>query len=170
MLDWLNTDRERAARKYETIRRRLIETLASRGCHEADYWADKTIDRVVSKIDEVVKGYEGDPAYYFYGVAKKVYLECLKKKPLSYVPPAPASPDDVEREHACLEHCLTRLPEEDRELILGYYSKERGEKIINRNDLARKLEIALNALRIRAYRIRIVLKDCIQDCLGGETP
>ena len=169
MLDWLNPDRERAGRKYEAIRRRLIEILASRGCYEAEYWADQTIDRVVSKIDEVAKDYEGDPAHYFYGVVKKVYLECLKKKPPAYVPPAAAASDEVEREHACLEHCLGRLTAEERELILGYYSKDRGEKIINRTEMARRLKIALNALRIRVYRTRIALKECIVDCLGRET-
>jgi DNA-directed RNA polymerase specialized sigma24 family protein len=169
MLDWLNADRQQAGRKYEAIRRRLTEILAGRGCHEAEDLADETIDRVVSKIDAVVQDYEGDPAYYFYGVAKRVHLEWLKKAPPPHLPP-PTSSDEVEREHACLEHCLARLPAEDRELVLGYYSKEQREKIMNRNELARKLGIALNNLRIRVYRIRLALKDCIEDCLGRETP
>jgi len=169
MLEWLNPDREQAGVKLEKIRRRLSEMLASRGCYEADYWADETIDRVVLKIDEVVKNYEGDPAYYFYGVSKKMYLECMKKRPPSYVPPAPTPPDDVEREYAHLEACLARLTEADRDLILRYYGKEGREKIQNRNVLAQELGIGLNALRIRVYRIRITLKDYIRDCFAQET-
>ena len=169
MLDWLNADRQQAGMKYETIRRRLTEILASRGCHEAEDIADEAIDRVVSKIDMVMKDYVGDPAYYFYGVAKRVHLEWLDKKALPYMPP-PASSDEVEREHACLDHCLALLPQEDRELVLGYYSKERREKIINREEMARKLGIGGNALRLRVYRIKNILKDCVRDCLGRETP
>ncbi|MCA1633612.1 MAG: hypothetical protein LC802_07820 [Acidobacteria bacterium] len=168
MLEWLDPDRERAGNKHEQIRRRLIEILASRGCHEPEQWADETITRVVLKIDEVVKNFEGDPAHFFYGVAKNVFREYIKVKPLAFCPPAPAPPDEVEREHACLEHCLARLDEEDRGLILGYYSKERREKIDNRNEMARRLGVAANALRIRVYRIRIGLKECIRDCLGVE--
>lgn len=171
MLEWIDRDHEQAGRKLEQIRRRVIEILASRGCYDAEYWADETIDRVASKIDEVVEGYEGNPAYYFYGVAKRVYLECMKKRPPSYsarVPNPPGESDDVEREHMCLEHCLARLSDEDRELVLGYYSKERREKIVDRDAMARERGIGLNALRIRVYRIRIVLKGCIQDCLRRE--
>jgi DNA-directed RNA polymerase specialized sigma24 family protein len=168
-LAWLNPDREQAGAKLETIRRRLVEILASRGCPDADYWADETIDRVVSKIDDVMPGYEGNPAYYFYGVAKKIYLECMKKTLHPYAPPPAQPSEDIEREHECLEGCMVRLTEEDRTVILGYYSKDGREKIINRNELAQKLGIGLNALRIRVYRIRIALKVCIEDCLGRET-
>ena len=82
MLEWLNPDRDQAVKKYEKIRCRLIEILAGRGCHEAEDLSDEVIDRVVAKIDDVTKNYEGDPAYYFYGVAKKVLLEYWKPKPL----------------------------------------------------------------------------------------
>lgn len=167
-LYWLNPDPEQAGKKYESIRGRLIEILASRGCHEADLWADVTIDRVVSKIDEIEETFEGDPAHYFYGVARKVFLEYLKKKPHSATPLPPAPPprpDNVELEHACLEHCLDRLSRQDRNLICSYYTKERREKIKNRTDLAATLGIGLNALRIKTHRIRITVKSCVQDCL-----
>lgn len=168
MLQWLAEDRDQAERKYESIRRRIIEILASRGCHDAEQWADVAIDRVVSKIDEIVKDYEGDPALFFYGVAKKVALECVKPKTLRNMP-APPSPDpDLELNHACLEHCLTQLSREDRYVIEEYYAKDGREKIVTRNKLAEKLGIGLNALRIRVHRIRIVLKDCILECLKRE--
>lgn len=168
MLLWLAEDREQAGRKHESIRRRIIEILASRGCHEAERWADVAIDRVVSKIDEIVKDYEGDPALFFYGVAKKVALECVKPKtPRNPNPPSPPDPD-LELNHACLEHCLKQLSREDRYLIEEYYAKDGREKIETRDKLAEKLGIGLNALRIRAHRIRIVLKDCIIDCLKRE--
>ncbi|HKU75942.1 MAG TPA: hypothetical protein VJR02_18685 [Pyrinomonadaceae bacterium] len=169
MLVWLNPNRELAAKKYVSIRRRVIEILASRGCYEADYWADIVIDRVVSKVDKVMVNFEGDPAFYFLGVAKKVfyeYLDYLKKQSSTPVPPEPPPPDKLELEHACLESCRSHLPAEDRELIQNYYCDTGRTKIENRNRMAEKLGIGLNALRIRTHRIRIVLRRCMEDCLN----
>ncbi len=168
MLQWLAEDREEAGRKHESIRRRLIEILANRGCHEAEHWADVAIDRVVSKINEIVENFEGDPALFFYGVAKKVAFECVKPKPARNPPPAPSPDPDLELYHACLDYCLKQLSNEDRYLIEEYYAKDGREKIETRNKLAKTLGIGLNALRIRALRIRVVLKDCIIDCLKRE--
>jgi DNA-directed RNA polymerase specialized sigma24 family protein len=168
MLNWLADDRDQAAKKYESIRRRIIEILGSRGCPEAEHWADVTIDRVVSKIDKITKNYEGDPALYFYGVAKKVALECVKPKPNRNIPPPPPPDEDLELEHFCLEHCLKQLPSEDRDVVKEYYAKDGREKIDNRNKLAKKLGIGLNALRIRVHRIRIVLRKCVRECIKLE--
>ena len=171
MLTWLSPNRELAAKKYESIRRRVIEILASRGCYEADDWADIVIDRVVSKVDKVMVGFEGDPSFYFFGVTKKVffeYLEYLKKKPATYVLPPPPPPEKLELEHACLESCSSRLSVEDRELIQKYYCHTGREKIDNRKEMAKKLGIGLNALRIRAHRIRIALRRCIDNCLNSN--
>src|SRR5437588_11238646 len=90
LLTWLHPDDERqAGEKYEEIRRRIIQILARRGCRVAEELADETITRVCKKVKEITRTYEGDPALYFYGVANKVYLESLKKRP-SPIPFPPA--------------------------------------------------------------------------------
>ena len=119
------------------------------------------------KIPEIISDYVGDPALYFYGVAKKVALECQRKR-IPIVPPPDPPPEDIELEHACLDHCLRQLTPDDRYVIEEYYAKDGREKIDNRERLAKKLGIGLNALRIRSHRIRIILKDCILDCLKRE--
>lgn len=167
MLSWLDTDRERAGEKYEKIRRRLVEIFASRGCQEADDLADETINRVARRSQDVAEGYVGDPAHYFYAVAKKVFLEYVRAKPPSgMVPPTPVPAAEIEREHACLDRCLGQLQAQDRELIVQYFSEERRMKIDQRKGLANRLGIAPNALRIRIHRIKLTLKQCIQECLG----
>ena len=165
LLDWLDSDREQAGLKYEQIRRNLIKIFVNRGCADAEDFADETINRVVSKLDEVKKEFSGDPARYFYGVANKIFLEFQRRKP-----PEPPSfpPDDsnrVEQEFRCLEHCIARLSEENRELLLLYYQAEGRDKIERRKWLAEKLGIAPNALRIRAFRIRTALQLCVEKCL-----
>jgi DNA-directed RNA polymerase specialized sigma24 family protein len=171
LLAWLDPDRERAGWRYEEIRRRLVKLFTCRGCGEPEALADETIDRVVKRLKEIEASYTGDRALYFYGVANKVYLEYLRRRtPAPPPPPAPSDDvdDEAEREYACLDRCMERLPDANRELILRYYEEEKGAKIDQRRRLAENLGIALNALRIRAHRIRAVLQECVEDCLEGQ--
>ena len=169
LLAWLDPDdRERAALKYEQIRLRLIKFFTCRGCPDADMLADVTIDRVTQKVPEVVPGYVGEPAPYFYAVAQKVFLESLRKRPPApYVPPPTAESEEVERNHACLERCMEELSPSNRDLILEYYRNDKRAKIDRRRELAEALGIAQNALRIRAHRIRAVLQRCVHGCVEG---
>jgi RNA polymerase sigma factor (sigma-70 family) len=172
LLSWLHPDRDQAGRKYEDIRRRLIRIFIHRGCTTAEDLADETIVRVTRKVREVRAAYNpgDDPALYFYGVARNVYREYLKRRPEPPAapppPPADDDDDDVTPHYDCLEKCLKRLTPRNRELILEYYQTEEGPKIESRKKLADRFGLALNALRIRTHRIRAELKKCVQECLG----
>jgi DNA-directed RNA polymerase specialized sigma24 family protein len=178
LLGWLDADRERAGSKYEAIRLRLIKIFTCRGCSEADELADETINRVTAKVEEVADNYSGDPALYFYGVCQKVHLEYLRKYQKKQADVAVDSAtlnatsisldDDIEPEYECLERCLEHLPADNRDLVLRYYQQEKQLKIVHRKRLARELGIAVNALRIRAHRIRLVLQRCVLDCLEQQ--
>ena len=166
LLAWLDPSREQAGKRYEEIRRRLIKIFTCRGCVEADSLADETINRVTQKMQTLAESYTGDPALYFYGVAHKVHLEYLRRKPAPALPPPPLdSSDEIEREYDCLERCMQQLTPDNRELVLQYYQEEKQAKINHRKQLAEQLGIALNALRIRAHRIRATLHQCVQNCL-----
>jgi len=165
LLNWLGSDRERAGEKYEAIRLRLIRIFCCRGCQEAEDLADQTINVVLSKIDWLTENYKGDPALFFYGVAKKIYQEQLKKKPPPE-PPPPVDVTEVERECGCLEVCLKQeLPQADRQLVLRYHEKEKQERIDLRKQIARELGITINALRIKVHHIHSRLRPCIEQCL-----
>jgi DNA-directed RNA polymerase specialized sigma24 family protein len=165
LLRWLDTDRDRAGEKYEKIRLRLIRIFTLRGCGDVEDLADETINVVASKIDWLIETFKGDPALFFYGVAKNIYHEHFKKKP----PPVPAPPPDVtrvEQECECLEECLKQqLTVTDRQLVLRYHEKEKQEKIRLRKQIAIELGITLNALRIRVHHIHARLRPCIEQCL-----
>src|SRR3712207_6798979 len=75
LLGWLGPDPESAGRKYELIRGRLIMMFRARRCLFAEDLADTTFERVARKLADLTAEFTGDPARYFYGVAKKVYLE-----------------------------------------------------------------------------------------------
>jgi DNA-directed RNA polymerase specialized sigma24 family protein len=179
LLDWLDPDREQAGRKYEAIRLRLIKILTSRACLEAERLTDETMNRVTSKVEEIAKGYVGDPALYFYAVAQKVHLEYLRKEHTRQAALSAEATDAVlnmpqasltehfEAEYQCLETCLAQLPVETRDLMVRYYEREGQAKIEHRKQLAAELGIAVNALRIRAHRIRQGLQVCVRRCLAA---
>jgi DNA-directed RNA polymerase specialized sigma24 family protein len=167
LLAWLDANPEAAARKYEQIRTRLIRIFVCRGCLESEDLADETIDRVARRLNDIAATFTGDPARYFYGVANKIHLEYLRRKP---IPPPPVPDDDTDtdqdaREYECLERCMQQLSPKNRELVLEYYQEERWAKIDHRKRLANQLGIALNALRIRACRIRASLLECVKNCV-----
>jgi len=53
------------------------------------------------------------------------------------------------------------LPRTERALILNYYLNEKGQKIEDKRRIASSMGIAATALRVRAYRIRRRLEDCV---------
>jgi len=166
LLDWLDRDRDQAGRKYETVRRRLIKVFTCRGCGEAEDLADETITRVTARVPEIAPTYQGDPVLYFYGVAKKVYREWLRRqtRPVSASPP-PRDEAEDERVYECLDGCMQKVPEQNRQLVLRYYENEKKAKIEERKIIADELGIGINALRIRAHRIRTLLRNCVKSCM-----
>jgi DNA-directed RNA polymerase specialized sigma24 family protein len=166
LLAWFDSNREQAGKKYEDIRRRLIKIFTSRGCLVAEDLADETINRVAGKVHELAANYTGDPALYFYGVAKRVFQEYLKKSATTPTPPPVELPENIEHEHFCLERCIERLTPQNRDIVLSYYKEERQAKIDYRKIIAEKLGITTTALRIRAHRIRLTLHECIVRCLN----
>ncbi len=170
LLAWLDPDRDQAGKKYEYIRRRLIKIFDCRGRHDAEDLADETINRVTLKAAKIAEEYVGDPALYFYGVANKVYLESVRKRPAPAPPPPPDTFAEVEQEYECLEKCLEQISLNSRELILEYYQNDKRVKVEYRRKLAERLGIAQNAVRIRAYRIRLALQRCVQACLEQNSP
>lgn len=175
LLAWLNPDRARAGEKYEEIRQSLIKILTWRRCNKAEDVADEVISRVTEKLPELVKHYKGDPALYFYGVAKRVLLEYRKGEklhvPLSEVnereiAPSQEQSGEPERMRECLKLCLQSLSPKKRETIMAYYLRDKQAKIDNRKEMARQMGVAGNTLRVRAYRIRAALEECVKRCLG----
>jgi len=79
--------------------------------------------------------------------------------------------EHLEKEHLleCLNRCLLRLSPESIYLITRYHQGEETSDKVRRKELARALGIPLNALRIRAYRIRAELEKCVMDCLNRRS-
>ena len=166
LLRWLDADRARAGDLYEEIRLQLIKIFTARGCLVAEDLADETIDRVAKKTQAIDSTYEGNPALYFYGVARMVYLEYLREKRVAPPPPFLDGQDEEQR-YLCLESCLERLTPKNRQLIVAYYGEDNG-KIDRRKALAESLGMEPNALWVRVHRIREKLRHCVGECLQSK--
>ena len=154
---------------YDRLRSKLIRIFARRGCAIPEDLADETISRVSARIDEIADTYVGDPVRYFYGVARNVHLE-YTRRPYTVPLKDDARTSDIasfetepdEETLTYLDLCMKRLSAQDQKLILEYYQHDKSAKIDTRKRLADGLRIGLNALRIRAYRIRRQLHECLR--------
>lgn len=181
LLAWLDSDRSQAWEKYGRLRRSLIKIFSWAVCSDVDGMADETMDRVAARVKELQGSYRGDKSLYFYGVARMLIKESWRSgrmhvaldeaRDLEAPPPADDEEEQTEELiHRCLEHCMKHLPPADRELIVEYYVKEKQAKIRHRKELARKLGMLTNALRVKVHRIRGVLEQCIERCLEQPPP
>jgi DNA-directed RNA polymerase specialized sigma24 family protein len=174
LLARLDDDRERAGKAYEEARRKLVKFFEWNGSGSPEEHADETINRVARKVNEgeEIRNVRG----YFGGVARLLLLEIYKEREYergaieSLPPPSRITEEDDHGEprRECFERCLESLPRESRELIVEYYREEKGAKIELRKGLAARLDIPLNALRIRAHRIRARLEECVHECLEQQ--
>ena len=169
LLKWLDSDSERAAEKYESIRNGLIKIFVSRGFENAEELADHTFDRVASSVTQLIETYVGDPARYFWGVARAVMMESSRRKAQVLMPVVMVGSGDVsDRAYNCLEKCLNQLSETDRDLILQYYASEKRSKVARREELARSLGVSSNLLQVKVRKIRRKLEACIRAGLKDE--
>jgi DNA-directed RNA polymerase specialized sigma24 family protein len=167
LLCWLDRDRDLAGKKYESIRQSLIKIFVWQGCTDGEELADETINRVLKKISPVKKSYVGDPALYFYGVARKILLE-TKRRPEREVEIDHALSlsdlsnleDSLEKDRTeslenLLDEWLNTLTKRERDLLLNYYVDEGIARIRNRKKLGKAWKLSSAALRQRVHRLKV---------------
>jgi RNA polymerase sigma factor (sigma-70 family) len=170
-LSRLNQDREQAGQEYERVRGRLILYFQCREIVQAEDCADEAINRVILKLetDHQIR----DLVTYIFGVARLILLENHRSQQRHQViedehivsPISSDEDDELQRHMDCLRRCLQGLPADDRDLITQYYQEQKRAKINLRQELAQRFEIDLNALRVRAYRLRNSLQKCVRKCV-----
>lgn len=173
LLARLDDDRTLAGEKYEIIRAKIVKFFEWRGCFNTDDLADETINRVARRLDEGEEILNLNS--YFYGVARLLFMETLKEQEktrqaednLLTSEQFSIEEDVNETRIKCFEKCLSKLPDETREMIVEYYQDDRRAKIERRKEIAERMRIPLNALRIRAHRIRAKLEECVSNCVGN---
>lgn len=183
LLDWIDEGEDSGGEQYLEMRRRLVSYFDRKNCPSPDEMADETLNRVARRLEEEGEIVDTTPAHYCYIIAKFVFLEYTRRSERGQVsldemalsaqpsvnPSAVAQlKEESERKErllGCLEHCLGRLNTQSRELIVQYYQGEQRVKIENRRAIAERFGISVNALSIRACRLRDRLETCVGKCL-----
>ncbi|HWN10508.1 MAG TPA: hypothetical protein VNO50_14790 [Pyrinomonadaceae bacterium] len=183
LLTWLDEGTNSEGQKYLEMRRRLVSYFDRKNCVPPDELADETLNRVARRLEEEGAIESESAARYCYITARFVFMEHLRniknadqlldesrRMPLAAFP-QPGTEDEnraKERMLNCLEQCTSALELQSRDLITRYYVGGGRSKIENRQQLARELGITVNALSIRACRIRDKLEVCLRECTRVE--
>lgn len=171
LLDRLDADPGRAGDSYNRHRARLIRHFAWQGCTPAEDLADTVLDRVARRLAEGEQ--VPNIGAYLLGVARLVALEHRRHATYSadrlreYARQIDSGTDPVDHEARarCLDRCLAALSPDRRALVTAYYSTE-GRTQDERQRLAARVGLHMNALRNRVLRIRQQLETCVGTCLG----
>jgi DNA-directed RNA polymerase specialized sigma24 family protein len=184
LLAWLDEGADTGGRKYVEMRRRLVAYFDRKDCAAPDELADETLNRVARRLEEEGVIESETPARYCYIVARFVFMESLREAKKDHAlldaarrqsSPNHLAPSDIDEEHQsrermldCLARCTSALETTNRDIITRYYIGKERLKIENRRALAEEMGITVNALSIRACRIRDKLEACVRRCVGGE--
>mgnify|MGYP001765457057 CR=1 FL=1 len=152
LLGCLDPDRDIAARIYLQLHRKLVKYFEWRDVPYAEELADETLNRL-ARASESIR----NPAAFAMGVARNVLREFQRdrRRMLPDAPSLTEPPADGEMER--LSVALAQLAPVDRELICAYYREGKPKEV--RQELAIRIRITPNALRIRVCRIRDRLLD-----------
>lgn len=179
LLEWLDDGIDSHGERYLDMRRRLVSYFERRNRPAADELADETFNRIARTLEQAGTIETKPPARYCYVVARFVLLEDFRRdrrqvpldKPrridLALARIAPLDSDErVVQEHRldCLDRCLEEMRPDQRDVAIEYYRAGQGQRIERRRQLATRLGISMNALGIRAYRIREALMTCVEGC------
>ena len=176
LLRWLDDGTDSQGERYLEMRRRLVAYFDRRNRPAPDTLADDTFDRISRTLEESGRINVTPPARYCYVVARFVLLEDIRRgrrevpfeetRPIRLQPrPDTVGADDpTDQALDRLSYCLDKLKPEERHLIVEYYRDAKRDRINRRRELARQLGISMNALAIRAWRLRASLERCVGVC------
>jgi len=185
LVNWLDEGANSEGGKYVAMRNRLASYFNRKHCFEPEQLADETLNRVARRLSEENTVDSDTPAAkYCYIVARYVFLEYLRESEKTRVLSVDVrqqqdrsnfsvsnrslEEETQEKRLKCLDHCTEKLDSPSRDLIFGYYTGKKEIKIESRRDLADRLGISMNALCVRACRIRNKIEDCVRRCVVTE--
>jgi len=182
LLNWLDQGVNSDGQKYLEMRSRMVAYFDRKNLRNFEELADETLNRVARRLEEEGAIESDTPSKYCYVVARFVLMEQLRQtqkekvmvEDISRRPPSQSVAEhltDQERELKekmlnCLENCTLQMDAVNQKIINGYYVGKERLKIENRRALAASLGITMNALSIRACRLRDKLEVCVRRCLG----
>jgi DNA-directed RNA polymerase specialized sigma24 family protein len=167
LLARLHPEREQAGGRYAALRLKMVRFFTLHDDYGAEEAADETLDRVARKLAEGAQVEGIEP--YAYSIARLILLERNKRErraraafDRSAGPDEPAAADEPaapEDYYQPMADCLAGLPDDDQKLLRGYYGEINARR---RAALADGLGVSLARLRLRVFRLRARLEECLK--------
>lgn len=157
---------------WAEARKRLIFYFSRRSLMGAEDLAQETLTRLANRLRTKDSRIEGDDGFMklVHGFARKVLLERIKPGH----PPYEELPDEIPQTSATtrglnsqeagafVRELLDRLTEPERQLFLAAQTQ-------SPKDLAERLRIPINTLRVQLFRVRQKLREMAIGNLQGGT-
>ena len=170
LLSRLNPDRERAGGVYAGLRTKLARFFTLHADYAAEDAADETLDRVARKLAEGATAENIEQ--YAYNVARHILFEREKRERRTkaafdhsiadghHVTHKDPEPEDPTDHYQAMADCLSHLPEVDQKLLREYYSDKTNAP--QRALLSVSLNVSVKQLRLRVFRLRARLSECLR--------
>lgn len=171
LLDWLHEDRNEAGKIYVKLLKRVEFTFDR--FENPEGLAYEVIDRVCKKLQAGEVDKTGNPLSYISGVVRYLKMEKNRDKRvfLSFDPEIEIKqlgPDKVDEEkfEKCCNAAKVCIKEagEDGEIFMKYYlCEESADTFDCRKRLADENGISVQTLRVKVFRTRAKLKECVEN-------
>jgi hypothetical protein len=171
LLDSLSKDKTVAGIAYTKLRNSLIRFFDVKGDSTPEDSADITLDRVAMKISQNVE--IPDVTKYSFGVARFVFLERLrlaKKDKIAaegfYADKISTKTEPEPDNFQPLRECFNNLEDNEKQILREYFADIPASKLFEqRKELQIKYNISLNSLRVKVFRLRERLENCVKNKL-----
>ncbi len=168
LLQTFSSDEEAAAIDFTRLRDSLVRFFQIKGDAAPEESADETLDRVAAKLGEAVQ--IENLTKYSFGVARLIFLENLRKTQNSKkaldnyrAENKRQNLDDEKDGFSPLRECFAELAEDERKILRAYFADlPRAELDEERQKLTASLGISLNNLRLKIFRLRRRLENCVR--------
>jgi len=169
LLKAFSSNEVKAAAALSKLRDALVRFFQIKGDADAEESADETLDRVATKLTEAVL--IEDLTKYSFGVARLVFLENLRKTQKAKKAFGQYQAETLLRQKAgeeiddfaFLRECFAELKDDEKQILQAYFADlppvELDEK---RRKLTASLGVSQNNLRLKIFRLRRRLEDCVR--------
>ena len=168
LLQTFSSDEETAAIDFTKLRDSLVRFFQIKGDSSPEEAADETLDRVAVKLGEAVL--IENLTNYSFGVARLVFLENLRKTEKSKkalenyrAKNERQNTDEETDDFSPLRECFESLADNEKKILRAYFADlPHAELDKERRKLTALLDVSLNNLRLKVFRLRRRLEDCVR--------
>lgn len=167
---YCSPEHETAGEMYNEIKSALIRFFELKGDSDPISAADQTMDRAALKLSQNIQ-VENLQSYCF-GIARFIFLERLKSVKKSkaaaeeFYKSTESFPNAEENNHSFFRECFDSLNETEKNLLTNYFADLPFSKLDEyRRQMCIEKNLSLNNLRIKIFRLRRRLEDCLKNKL-----